>query len=227
MNAAEIRCTLREEKRKPEREPLFRSDFLYAFGKRSMDVVVSAAALVVLWPIFLLIGLAVMLDSPGAGPLFSQTRVGRDGNPFTMYKFRTMIPHAEERLEDLLCRNEMDGPAFKIRFDPRITRLGRFLRRSGIDELPQLWNVLRGDMSLVGPRPPLPREAAQYDGRMRKRLSVKPGITCYWQVTPSRNALSFEQWLELDLRYIRERSLRRDWQILLATFGAVLGMEGE
>lgn len=226
MNVANIRCTPRKRKTALARAGLFRGDFLYFWGKRSMDVVLSAMALVVLWPIFLLIGLAIVLDSPGAGPIFAQTRVGWEGKCFTMYKFRTMIPNAEAELENLLPQNEMDGPAFKIRFDPRITRLGRFLRRSGIDELPQLWNVLRGDMSLVGPRPPLPREVARYDGHQRRRLAVKPGLTCYWQVTPGRNTLSFDQWMELDLRYIHEQSLRTDGKILLATVGAVLGMEG-
>lgn len=227
MNAAEIRCAPRKKKAVPKRTDLFRGDFLYFWGKRSGDVILAAAALLALWPFLLLLALAIVVDSPGAGPIFAQPRVGFRGKTFTMYKFRTMVPDAEAQLETLLPQNEMDGPAFKIRHDPRITRLGRFLRRSGIDELPQLWNVLRGDMSLVGPRPSLPREVARYDGYHRRRLSVKPGITCYWQITPKRNSLTFDQWLELDLRYIREQSLRTDWQILQATVGAVLGMEGE
>lgn len=144
-----------------------------------------------------------------------------------MYKFRTMIPNAEAQLEELLAGNEMDGPAFKIRRDPRITRLGYFLRRSSIDELPQLWNVLRGEMSLVGPRPALPREVAMYDDRTRLRLKVRPGITGLWQISPARNRVPFEQRLKLDLQYIREGDFGMDWKILLATFGTVLQMQGE
>ena len=194
---------------------------------RIRDIVLSAGALLLLWPVFLLVSLIIFLDSPGASPIFSQTRSGRNGEPFTIYKFRSMEPDAELRLAPLLACNEMDGPVFKIRNDPRITRVGRFLRRSGLDELPQLWNVLRGDMSLVGPRPALPREVARYDAQARQRLSVLPGITCYWQIQPDRNTLSFRQWLELDIRYIRERSLRTDWIIIFKTFAAMGGMNGE
>ena len=138
-----------------------------------------------------------------------------------------MIPHADKKLDEVLYKNEMDGPAFKIKDDPRITRVGRFIRRSSIDEFPQLWNVLKGDMSLVGPRPPLLREVEQYTKEQKRRISIKPGITCYWQVQPKRNSLSFEEWLELDMRYIDERSLLTDIKILFKTVGAVFGMEGE
>lgn len=226
MNAADIRYAPRKKRHFPEKAPIFRGDFLRALGRRSRDVVLAASALLVLWPFLLLVALVVVLDSPGASPIFAQIRVGRNGKCFTMYKFRTMIPDAEESLEALLPRNEMDGPAFKMKQDPRITRAGRFLRRSSIDELPQLWNVLRGDMSLVGPRPPLPREVERYDQRTWQRLSVQPGMTCYWQIRPDRNEMPFAQWLELDLRYIQEQSFLTDWKILLATFGAVLGMKG-
>lgn len=199
----------------------------YGYGKRVQDVLLSTVALLALWPWFALICLVILLDSPGAPPIFVQTRVGKEGRKFRLYKFRTMIPNAERKLEALLPHNEMDGPVFKIRKDPRITRFGRLLRRSGMDELPQLWNVLRGDMSIVGPRPALPRETAQYSAYERQRLWVRPGITCYWQIQPNRNELSFDQWLELDLRYIRERSFLTDWKIIWKTFGAVLGMNGE
>ena len=121
----------------------------------------------------------------------------------------------------------MDGPCFKIKDDPRITRVGRFIRKTSIDELPQLWNVLRGEMSIVGPRPPIPREVAEYDDYAMQRLLITPGLTCYWQIQPCRNDLSFEEWLELDLQYINERSFLTDWKIIFKTFGAVLGMNGQ
>lgn len=194
--------------------------------QRVQDVVLSLLALLCLWPLMLVVAVVIAIDSPGASPIFSQTRIGRDGRPFTFYKFRSMHPNAERELEKLLPYNEMDGPVFKIKGDPRITRVGKFLRRSGIDELPQLWNVLRGDMSLVGPRPGLPREVAQYDDYARQRLRVKPGLTCYWQIQPDRNSLSFARWVELDVQYIKDRSFLTDWKIILKTFRAVWGMNG-
>lgn len=199
----------------------------YWFLRRTQDIVLASSALLLLWPLMLLTAILIVIDSPGAGPIFVQTRVGRDGEEFRFYKFRTMCPNAEEKLTELLQYNEMDGPAFKMKDDPRITRLGRFLRRSSIDELPQLWNVLRGEMSIVGPRPGLPREVEQYDEYARQRLMITPGLTCYWQIMPYRNRLSFEEWVDLDIKYIRERSFLTDWKIILATFGAVLGMNGE
>ena len=199
----------------------------YLRVKRVQDVLLSVLALVVLLPVMILIALVILLESPGKSPIFIQTRVGLRGKTFKLFKFRTMCPDAEEHLEELLTRNEMDGPVFKIRNDPRITRVGRFLRKTSLDELPQLWNVLRGDMSLVGPRPALPRETEQYDDHARQRMDVLPGLTCYWQIQPKRNSLSFEKWLELDLKYIRERSLLVDWKIMFSTIGAVLHMEGE
>lgn len=195
--------------------------------KRAQDVVLSVLALAVLWPLMLLVALIIVIDSPGASPIFAQKRVGRDGKEFTFYKFRSMCPDAEAKLEKLLQYNEMSGPAFKMKEDPRITRVGKFLRRSSIDELPQFWNVLKGDMSLVGPRPGLPREVEQYDDYTRQRLMVTPGLTCYWQIQPRRNELGFGRWVELDVQYIRDRSFTTDWKIILATFGAVLGMNGE
>ena len=199
----------------------------YWFLRRTQDIVLASSALLLLWPLMLLTAILIVIDSPGDGPIFVQTRVGRDGEEFRFYKFRTMCPNAEEKLAELLQYNEMDGPAFKMKDDPRITRLGRFLRRSSIDELPQLWNVLRGEMSIVGPRPGLPREVEQYDEYARQRLMITPGLTCYWQIMPYRNRLSFEEWVDLDIKYIRERSFLTDWKIILATFGAVLGMNGE
>lgn len=202
-------------------------DSHYRTAKRALDIALSALALAVLWPFLLALCFLIVLDSPGAGPIFVQTRVGRYGKPFRMYKFRTMVPRAEALRPALLPRNEMDGPVFKLKNDPRITRLGKFLRRSGIDELPQLVNVLRGEMSLVGPRPGLPEEAARYDAFSAQRLTVLPGITCYWQVQPDRNNLSFQEWMELDSRYIREQSLLTDAKILLATVNAFWRMDGQ
>ena len=195
--------------------------------KRLVDVAVSALLLGVLWPLLLLIGAGILVDSPGAGPIFAQTRIGRNGRPFTMYKFRTMVPHAAAMQGSLAAKNEMDGPAFKVKDDPRITRLGKLLRRSSLDELPQLVNVLKGDMSLVGPRPGLPREAEQYDAFAAQRLTVLPGITCYWQIRPDRYALPFREWMALDVRYIREQSLMTDIRILLATARALGRMDGQ
>ena len=175
----------------------------------------------------MLLALVIYIDSPGASPFFVQERIGLNGKPFRFIKFRSMVPDAEQKLHALLDKNEMDGPVFKIRRDPRITRVGSFIRRCSIDELPQLINILRGDMSLVGPRPALPREVKKYDDYERQRLYVRPGLTCYWQVQPRRNDLSFDEWLELDLKYIRERSFLTDWKIIFKTFRAVIGMEGE
>ncbi len=190
-------------------------------------MVISVVALLVLWPLMLLVALIIVIDSPGAGPIFTQTRVGRDGKEFKFYKFRSMCPNAEAKLKDLLKENEMSGPAFKMKNDPRITRVGKFIRKTSIDELPQLWNIIKGDMSIVGPRPALPREVAQYNDYMRQRLIVTPGLTCYWQIQPQRNSLTFEEWMELDIKYIQERSFLVDWKIIFKTFGAVLGMNGE
>lgn len=199
---------------------------VYLCVKRVQDVVLSALALVILSPLMLLIALAVVIDDPRGGPIFSQIRCGRDGETFRLYKFRTMCVDAEQRLSELLPYNEMAGPAFKIQNDPRITRLGRFLRSTGLDELPQLLNILRGNMSIVGPRPPLPREVAEYTPYQRQRLTVIPGLTCFWQVSPRRNSLSFDNWVELDLRYIQEQSWLLDWKLIFQTVKAVLRREG-
>ena len=210
-----------------EREEILARDRYYWIGRRTQDIVLSLLALTVLWPFLLIIALIIVIDSPGASPIFSQTRIGRDGKAFTFYKFRSMHPNAEARLDELIHLNEMDGPVFKIKEDPRVTRFGRFIRKSSIDELPQLWNILKGDMSIVGPRPPLPREVEQYDDYARQRLLITPGLTCYWQVQHFRNSLSFEEWVELDVKYIRDRSFLTDWKIIFKTVGAVLGMNGE
>lgn len=199
----------------------------YQFIKRAFDIVTSVIALIVLSPLFLIVSILIILDDPKGSPIFVQTRVGKDGKEFRFYKFRSMVVNAEAQLDELLAQNEVDGPVFKIKDDPRITRVGKFIRKTSIDELPQLWNVLRGDMSIVGPRPPLLREVAQYNDYQRQRLSVTPGLTCYWQVRKERNRCSFDKWVELDLQYIRERSIKTDVKIIFKTFGAVLGMNGE
>ena len=199
---------------------------LYRAARRFQDVLLAGAALAILWPAMAAVALAIWLDSPGGSPFFVQQRVGQNGRLFRLYKFRTMVPDAEARLEQVLPCNEMDGPVFKMQRDPRVTRLGRWLRRAGIDELPQLLNVLKGEMSLVGPRPALPREADRYTPYQRQRLYVKPGLTCLWQVQPDRNQIPFDRWVELDLEYIRRRSLRLDWVLIFKTFGAVGRMYG-
>lgn len=199
----------------------------YLHFKRVQDVVLSTIGLIVLFPVMVLISLIILIDSPGASPIFIQTRVGLNGKKFRFFKFRTMHPNADALLESLLDKNEMTGPVFKIKNDPRITRVGKILRKTSLDELPQLWNVLKGDMSMVGPRPALPRETEQYDAHAWQRTRVLPGLTCYWQIQPKRNSLSFEKWLELDLKYIEERSFLVDWKIMFSTIGAVLHMEGE
>lgn len=200
---------------------------VYGFMKRIFDIVCSILALVVLFVPLVIVALIIVIDSPGASPIYTQTRVGKNGKEFKFYKFRSMVPDAESMLENLLDFNEMDGPAFKMKDDPRITRFGRIIRKCSIDELPQLLNVIKGEMSLVGPRPPLPREVEMYNGFQRQRLMVTPGITCYWQVQPRRNNISFEEWLEWDLRYIKDRSIKTDFLILVKTVGAVCGLEGE
>ncbi len=208
------------------REDILRKRKKYWILRRGQDIILSLLALILLSPIMLIVALVVWVDSPQASPIFAQDRVGRDGKVFRFYKFRSMIPNAEAKLDELLTKNEMEGPAFKMKDDPRITRVGRFIRKTSLDELPQLWNILKGDMSIVGPRPPLPREVAEYDEYARQRLMVTPGLTCYWQVQPSRNDLSFDEWVELDIRYIQESSFLTDWKIIFMTFGAVLGMNG-
>jgi len=195
--------------------------------RRFQDILFSLLALLVLWPLMLVVALIIVIDSPGASPIFTQTRVGKNGREFKFYKFRSMCPNAEAKLAELLDKNEMEGPAFKIKDDPRITRVGKFIRATSIDELPQLINILKGDMSIVGPRPPLPREVEQYDETAWQRLMVTPGLTCYWQVQQYRNRLTFEQWVDLDVKYIKERSFTTDWKIIFKTFGAVFGMHGE
>lgn len=210
-----------------DREMLLEKQRLYQVGRRVQDVIFSLLALIVLAIPMLIVALVIWIDSPGASPIFSQDRVGRDGKVFKFYKFRSMVPNAEEKLHEVLDQNEMDGPVFKIKNDPRITRVGRFIRKTSIDELPQLINILKGDMSIVGPRPALPREVAQYSEYEKQRLYVTPGLTCYWQIQPNRNELTFDEWMDLDLKYIQDRSFWLDWKLILLTIVAVFKMYGE
>ena len=210
-----------------DREKTLRSHRRYWVLRRAQDIVFTLLALILLAPLALLISLAIVLDSPGDGAIFRQRRVGRDGKLFWLYKFRTMCPDAEEQLNELLSQNQMDGPVFKIKGDPRITRVGRFLRKTSLDELPQLLNVLQGDMSIVGPRPALPREVELYSDYQRQRLYVTPGLSCYWQIAPHRNEMSFDEWVALDLKYIQERSFWVDWKIIFLTVRAMLMKYGE
>lgn len=199
---------------------------VYLAVKRCFDIVFSLLCIIVFSIPILFVMLLVVIDSPGASPIYTQYRVGKNGRVFKFYKLRSMVPEADQMLDSLLDQNEMEGPAFKISNDPRITRVGRVIRKTCIDELPQLWNILKGDMSFVGPRPPLPREVEQYNDFQRNRLSVVPGLTCYWQIQPNRNSLTFDKWLELDLKYIEERNVKTDLMIIFKTVGAVLNMEG-
>ncbi len=202
------------------------SDKRYEKAKRLFDIVASIILLVVLFVPLALVALVIVIDSPGASPIYTQERLGLNGKPFKLYKFRSMVPDAEKQLDSLLSQNEMQGPAFKMKNDPRITRFGKLIRKCCVDELPQLINILKGEMSFVGPRPPLPREVAQYTDYQKQRLSVIPGLTCYWQIKKNRNDCSFDEWLELDLKYIEERSVKTDLTVFFKTIGAVLGMEG-
>ncbi|WP_171787061.1 sugar transferase [Clostridium beijerinckii] len=195
----------------------------YCFLKRTMDVLCSSIGLIILSPIFLVTAILIRLESEGSS-IFSQERVGRNGKKFRMYKFRSMVANAEELKDKLSAKNEMNGPMFKMKEDPRVTKVGRFIRKTSIDELPQLVNVLKGEMSLVGPRPSLPKEVVKFEDWMMERLSVKPGLTCYWQVS-GRSDIGFEDWMRLDVKYVRERNTLVDIKLVLKTFGVFFGDE--
>lgn len=194
---------------------------LYEVIKRLIDVVCSFLGVLVLSPLFIII--SIIIKTTSKGPVFfSQKRVGKNGKEFEMYKFRSMVVNAEELKAKLAAQNEMSGPMFKMKDDPRVTKVGKFIRKTSIDELPQLWNVLKGDMSLVGPRPSLPKEVAQFEEWMYKRLEVKPGLTCYWQVS-GRNNIDFEDWMKLDIKYVDERSTWIDIKLIFKTVGVLFG----
>ncbi|MBI4309436.1 MAG: sugar transferase [Candidatus Omnitrophica bacterium] len=193
--------------------------------KRLCDIVISSAALALISPLYLAVAISIKLTSPGP-VYFVQERCGLSGRKFKLYKFRTMVQGAESRLKDLLSHNEMSGPVFKMENDPRITTIGKSLRKYSLDELPQLWNVFHGDMSLVGPRPPLPSEVQQYDPWHQRRLSIRPGITCIWQASGRNRISNFDQWVTMDLEYIDHWSLWLDFKILFKTLPAVLSASG-
>jgi lipopolysaccharide/colanic/teichoic acid biosynthesis glycosyltransferase len=198
----------------------------YLAVKRIIDCVISAAALILLAPLFLLISVAIKSSSPRSPVFYRLDWLGRNGKPFFGYKFRTMVPNADKLKQQLLAFNEMHGPVFKMRNDPRVTRLGRFLRKFSLDELPQLFSVLKGDLSLVGPRAPLREEAERFEFWQRRKLSVKPGISCLWQINGRGEIRDFDEWARLDLEYVQNASLLLDMKIILMTIPAVLSGRG-
>ena len=200
--------------------------YFYSFVKRLFDIIASLIGSIVLIPVTLIVGLAIKFED--GGPIFfCQERLTKDGKPFKLIKFRSMVVNAEALRDSLESQNEMDGPVFKIKNDSRITKVGHFIRKTSIDELPQVFNVLKGDISVVGPRPPLRREVEQYDDKARRRLEVKGGLTCLWQIQPHRNTLTFDEWVDLDIEYIEKRSLWLDFVIILKTFGVLFTAQGE
>ncbi|WP_033571598.1 sugar transferase [Lacticaseibacillus rhamnosus] len=208
-----------------EQVDLQRLTTTYLYGKRCFDVIASGIALVLLSGVFLIISILIKLDDPHGKVFYSQTRLGKDGRRFQMWKFRSMVANADKMVDKLLKKNDVEGAMFKIKDDPRITRVGRVLRKHSLDELPQLYNVLRGDMSLVGPRPPLPREVVKYTDYDRQRLAVIPGCTGLWQVS-GRSNLSFSEMVTLDIQYINNASFSQDILILLKTFSVFIHPNG-
>lgn len=194
----------------------------YKFFKRVIDIVCSLSGLL-LSPVLIIVSILIKLESDGP-IIFSQDRIGYKGQKFKMYKFRSMVVNAEELKKKLAERNEMSGPMFKMKNDPRVTKVGKFIRKTSIDELPQLINILKGEMSLVGPRPSLPKEVKEFEPWMMERLEVKPGLTCYWQVS-GRNDIDFEDWMKLDIKYVRERSFWLDIKLIFKTFFVLFGDE--
>lgn len=194
---------------------------LYKVSKRALDVIASFLGLVILSPILLIVAILIKLESKGPA-IFAQSRIGLNGKEFKMYKFRSMVQNAEELKEKLAKQNEMSGPMFKIKNDPRVTKVGKFIRKTSIDELPQLLNILKGDMTLVGPRPSLPREVEKFESWMLKRLEVKPGLTCYWQVS-GRNNIDFYEWMKLDLKYVNDMGFWLDIKLIFKTVTVLFG----
>ena len=201
---------------------LERESKLYLFIKRSIDIICSLAGIIVLSPVFLIVAALIKIEDPKGSIFFCQERNGQHPNTFKMYKFRSMVHNAEELLKDLQHKNEQTGPAFKMADDPRITKVGKFIRKTSLDELPQLFNILKGDMSLVGPRPPIPREVREYNPYQMQRLLVKPGLTCIWQVS-GRNNIGFDEWVDMDLEYIKTRNLLLDIKLILKTVKVLFG----
>ncbi|MBR5529636.1 MAG: sugar transferase [Oscillospiraceae bacterium] len=211
--------TLQKEYAPPKAKPV------YEFFKRFFDIVLSVFALIVLSPVFLGVFIAIKLED-GGKVIFKQTRLTKNNKEFSMYKFRSMVPDAEKKLDSLMDKNEVNGPAFKIKDDPRITKVGKFIRKTSIDELPQLLNIIKGDMTIIGPRPPLPREVAQYTPYQMHRLDVKTGLACYHEACGRSDSNDFDEWVEQDLRYIRERNLWVDVKIIFMIAKVVLTGKG-
>ena len=201
---------------------LGKESIFYSVTKRLIDIVGSLCGIILLSPLFLIVAILIKLEDPKGKVFFAQERNGRYPKTFKMYKFRSMVHNAEDLLKDLMDRNEQTGPVFKINDDPRITKVGKFIRKTSIDELPQLFNVLKGDMSLVGPRPAIPREVEQYNSYQMQRLAVKPGLTCIWQVS-GRNNIGFDEWVEMDIEYIKTRNLWLDIKLIFKTVGVLFG----
>ncbi|EJT6530384.1 sugar transferase [Clostridium perfringens] len=195
---------------------------IYLFLKRVIDILGSGFGLIILSPLFLIVAIAIKVEDSDGNVLFSQKRVGQYGKEFNMYKFRSMVSNAEELKAKLMEKNEMSGPMFKMKHDPRITKVGKFIRKTSIDELPQLINILKGEMSLVGPRPSLPKEVAKFEPWMLERLEVKPGLTCYWQVM-GRNDIDFEDWMKLYIKYVHDRNSWIDIKLIFKTFFVLFG----
>ncbi|MBQ9358470.1 MAG: sugar transferase [Abditibacteriota bacterium] len=216
-----------DQKTREKMDELFRTPKKnYWLRKRAFDIVFSLLAVILLSPFLILISLLVVLGDPHGGPFYKQKRIGRHGDEFYMYKFRSMVVNAEALQKELMDRNEADGPAFKIKDDPRITPVGRVLRKFSLDELPQFFNVLKGDMSVVGPRPPLPKEVEQFDDYQKLKLVVTPGLTSIWQTTPSRNDVPFDEWIEMDINYIKTRTVFLDLKLIFKTVILMLNKDG-
>ena len=216
-----------DEKTKEKLEAIIEKSYQsYWKNKRLFDIFFATLILLFFLPLMIVIAIVIVIDDPSAGPFFKQIRVGRHGKEFYMYKFRTMRANADQMMKELEKQNEMDGPVFKMKDDPRITRVGKFLRKVSLDELMQFFNVLKGDMTLVGPRPPLPREVQYYTDYQRLRLLVTPGVTCTWQIHKNRNDVPFEEWVEMDIEYIQTRTYRNDLLIMLKTPIVMLSATG-
>lgn len=210
------------EQKVPMKQIQVKNNKFYLISKRFIDIIFSLIGILLLFPVFFIVAVLIKLEDRKGPIIFKQVRVGEGGKEFRIYKFRSMIENAEELKLLLLNQNEASGPVFKIKQDPRVTKFGRIIRRTSLDELPQLINVLKGEMSLVGPRPPLPEEVEKYSSYEKQRLSVRPGLTCYWQVN-GRSDTTFEQWIEMDLKYINERNIFIDIKLIYKTFFVLLG----
>lgn len=211
-----------EQKNNTKSQIYINENISYLISKRAIDIIGALLGLIVLSVVFLVVAIAIKLEDPKGPVFFGQTRVGKNEKEFKMYKFRSMITDAESRLQDLLKHNETTGAMFKMKNDPRVTKIGRFIRKTSIDELPQLWNVLKGDMSLVGPRPPLPREVAEYTTYDKQRLLIQPGCTGLWQVS-GRSNIGFREMVHLDIKYAEQRNFIYDMKIILKTVSLLFG----